>query len=426
MKKMNAGEFEFHAKDRNSVAKSQNEGSITLRKIRTLRGLVFAILLTFFLLPAAAHAQPCTAVVDGGTSYTSINAALAHFAATNAIGQTGPGTITVTGTCTENVSISDARSITIVAPSPGGAGVPGGATIVGPLDNDAFDIFRSQSITLRNLEITGTFSSTEASGGGGSGVSLFDASEVRIIGCNIHDNQIVGVESFRNSVVDLRDTTIQHNTPNDGLDLFDNSTANVTTTTIQNNGIPMSGAAGVFLGRNSVVTFRGSNHVQNNADAGIQARIQSTVVFAGQGLGEITTVQGNLTTGIILEEGSHLQVSNAPHLIQGNGYGAACPLDPTCGGILATQDSHVDIGKAIVSENHGFGVSVQQGSNVRLGRTTVSNNSGDGVHIQWLSIGNFLPGTTITGNGGASIFCAGRSFALGNLSTFSSVRCGDN
>jgi parallel beta-helix repeat protein len=96
------------------------------------------------------------------------------------------------------------------------------------------------------------------------------------------------------------------------------------------------------------------------------------------------------------------------------------------GGILATQDSHVDLVKAIVSGNQGFGISVQQGSNVRLGGATVSNNTGDGVHIQWLSIGNFLSGNTITGNGGASVFCAGRSLALGNLSTLSNVRCGDN
>src|SRR5579863_10762740 len=99
------------------------ERSITMGKNRLFRTSVFAILLTFFLLPAAAHAGGCTAVVDGGTSYTSITDALAHFAASNAIGQTGPGTIIVTGTCTENIAINDARSITIAAPSSGGAAI---------------------------------------------------------------------------------------------------------------------------------------------------------------------------------------------------------------------------------------------------------------------------------------------------------------
>jgi len=82
--------------------------------------------------------------------------------------------------------------------------------------------------------------------------------------------------------------------------------------------------------------------------------------------------------------------------------------------------------RGTISGNHGSGVSVQQGSNVQLNGATVSGNTGDGVHIQWLSIGDFLSGNTITGNGGASIFCAGRSFALGDLSTFSNVRCGEN
>jgi parallel beta-helix repeat protein len=386
--------------------KNMKGRSVTMRKNHRLRASVFAILLIFFLLPAAAQATDVTVVCPG----QSINAAL------SVIG-TGPGTITVTGICTENVSINDARSITIVAPSPGGASVAGGATIVGPLDSDAFDIFRSQGIFLRNLEIRGTFSTT--GNGGGSGVSIFDASEAHIIGCNIHDNQIVGVEAFTNSVVNLRDTIIQSNTPNDGLDLFDNSTADVGTTTIQNNGDPVAGTVGVFVSRNSVVVFGGqTNLVQNNANIGIQARNLSNVVLAGGG----TTIQGHLTNGILIEEGSHLQVNSTGTLIQGNG--AACPLDPTCGGILVAADSTADLsGVGTITGNQGSGISVQQSANVRLSGATVSNNTGDGVHIQWLSIGNFLSGNTITGNGGASVFCSGRSLALGDLSAFSNVKC---
>jgi parallel beta-helix repeat protein len=78
-----------------------------------------------------------------------------------------------------------------------------------------------------------------------------------------------------------------------------------------------------------------------------------------------------------------------------------------------------------VTGNQGSGISVEQGANVRLNGATVSNNTGDGVHLQWLSIGNFLPGNTITGNGGASVSCDRTSLALGNLSAFSKVRCGE-
>jgi Right handed beta helix region len=382
--------------------------SITLRKNRLFRASVFAILLTFLLLPAAAHAQPCAAMV-GANTYLSINAALA------ALGQTGPGTITVSGTCTDNVSINKARSITIVAG-------PSGAAIVGPLDTDAVDISLSQDINLVNLDISGTFSNT--GNGGGGGVVITEGSDVHISGCNVHDNQSVGVDADTGSIVFLRDTTIQNNTPNDGLDVFDNSTADVARTTIQNNGDSLNGGVGVFAGRNSVVVFRGAtNLIQNNANTGIQARNLSNVVMAGSA----PTIQGHLTNGIILQEGSHLQVNSQGALIQGNG--SACPLDPTCGGIFATQNSTADLGSGtIITGNHGSGVSVQQGANVQLRGVTISNNTGDGVHLKWISIANFVPGpaATITGNGGASVFCDARSLALGNLSTFSKVRCGDN
>jgi hypothetical protein len=294
---------------------------------------------------------------------------------------------------------------------------------VGPLDNNAFDIFRSQHINLRNLEITGTHSSTVASGGGGAGVFLTQASLVSIFNCNIHDNQQAGVDAEIGSIVFLIGTTIQNNTPNDGLDVIGSSSAIVRGTTIQNNGDPLVGGVGVFVGASSIVRLgqQTADLIQNNANIGILARNLSNVNLGGGGG---TTIQGHLTNGIVLQEGSHLQV-NGPgnNVIQGNG--SACPLDPTCGGISATQDSTIDLTAGTISGNHGSGVSVQQSSNVQLNNAAVSNNTGDGVHIQWLSIGNFLIGNTITGNGGASVFCGGRSLALGDLSGFSKVKCGD-
>ncbi len=182
-------------------------------------------------------------------------------AALTAIGQIRPSTITVTGTCSENVSLNNARSITIVGLS--------GAKVVEPTDNDAFDISLSQDIYLGNLDISTT-------GADGGGVVITDAFEVHIIGCNIHNNQSVGANADTGSNVFLRDTIIQNNTLDDGLDLLDNSTADVRGTTIQNNGNSGAGSSGVFLGRNSDIVFRGSptplkmNVIQNNADFGIQ------------------------------------------------------------------------------------------------------------------------------------------------------------
>jgi hypothetical protein len=382
---------------------------INMRKNPLFRASVFAILLTFFLLPASAHAQPCTAMV-GANTYMSIRAALA------ALGQTGPGTITVTGTCPENVSINNARSITIVAG-------PSGAAIVGPLDTNAVDISLSQDINLVNLDISGTFSTT--GNGGGGGVVITEASDVHIVGCNIHDNQAVGVNADTGSIVFLRGTTIQNNTPNDGLDLYDNSTADVAGTTIQNNGSSGAiGGIGVFVTGSSTILFRQTNFILNNADIGIQAVNLSHVRFQSGVLGRFTTVQGHNAYGIVVTKQSHLQINGAsPQVIMGNG--SACPLDPTCGGIFAWGNSTVHVNSGTITGNHGSGISAQQGTNIRLSGATVSNNTGDGVHIQWISTGDFISGNSITGNGGASVFCDRKSLALGDLSTFSKVKCED-
>jgi hypothetical protein len=380
-----------------------------------LRATVFAVLLTLFLLPSAAHAANVTVGCPGGSggTYPSISAALA------AIGQTGPSTITVTGTCQENVSLYNARSITIAAPT------PGGAAIVGPLDTDTFDIDLSQDINLVNLDISGTFSNT--GNGGGGGVVVTEASDVHIMSCTIHDNQAVGVDADTGSILFMSDTIIQNNTPNDGLDVTDNSTADVIRTTIQKNGSPGPiGGSGVFLTGASVIVFRQTNLIQNNSDNGIAAVNLSQVRFQSGVPGRVTTIQGHNVNGIILRKQSHLQLNGtSPHVIQRNGIGSTCPSDPNCGGIIADANSTVHITNGTVTGNQGPGISAQQGSNIRLEGATVSNNSGDGVRMQWISVGYFGSGNSILNNGGASVFCDDDSMAIGNLTGFSKVICKD-
>ena len=378
-----------------------------------LRASVLAAFLIFCLLPIAAHATTsCTAIV-GINFYSSINDALAALGA-------GPGVIFVTGTCTESVQINNVRSVTIDGFS--------GAAVVGPLDSDAFDISQSQNIVLGDMDIGGTFSTT--GNGGGAGVVVTEASDVHIVRCHIHDNQVVGVDADTGSQLFLRDTIIERNTPFDGLDVYDNSTVGVVGSTIQFNGsLGTGGTAGVFVARDSVIRFGGggeTNYVQYNADLGIEVRNLSNAVFGAGGV----TIQGNGTTGVSVETGSHLQVNGPKTIIQGNG--AACPADPTCGGISATQDSTVTLDVGTVSGNQGSGISAQQGASITvgaptpsLGTATVTNNSGDGVHIQWLSSAKINSGNTITGNGGASISCDDDSLAIGDLSVYTKVRCAE-
>jgi len=394
-----------------------------MQKHRVFWASVFANLLTLVLLPEIAHAQVVTvscSPATGGT-YPSITAAL------NAVGQIGPRTFTVTGTCNENVSLTNAQSLTFIGAA--------GAKIVQPQDSNTFDIDRSQNITLQNLEIAGVPGSTP--GFGGAGVNIQEASGVNILQCDIHDNEGAGVLALNGSMLVLHATNIHNNTPGDGLDVV-NSTANVRTTTIQNNGCAgratcfnfgFGGGVGVFVTRTSTVSLRQNTVIQNNADIGIVARLLSTVGLDST----LTTVQGHNITGIFIQEGAHLQV-NGTSLVQGNGGG--CPHDTPipCGGIFASENATLEFaGFGTVSGNQGSGIFVEQGTNLHLGGgVTVSNNSGDGVHIQRISIGDFTPNAipgasgsnTITGNGGASVFCDARSLAIGNLSGFSNVKCG--
>jgi len=402
-----------------------------MQKQGVFRALAFAILLAVWLFPEAAHAtDPACVAIAGGVGYPSIGAAVA------ALGQ-GPGLIIVTGTCTENVSIHDAHSITIQAPVRGGAAVPGGATVVGLQDNNTFDIFRSQFIKLVNLEIVGVPGSTP--GSAGTGVFITEASDVHINGCGIHDNQGIGVIATNGSLLFLNNANIHDNNPSDGLDVLSDSTADVTGSTIQNNGSPgfsnvgnpasVTGGVGVVVARNSVARFHENNSILSNADVGIVARLLSTVIL---GLASSTgiTIQGHNLDGIIVQQGGHLQV-NGPAIVQGNGV--ACPPETpiACGGIFGTGDATVELaGVGTIRGNHGAGIHVEQGTNLHLNGATISNNSADGVDIRWISIADFRDfgggANTITGNGGASVFCDARSLAIGNLTGLSNVQCGQN
>ena len=374
------------------------------------RASAFAILLALFLLPAVSQAANVTVGCPGGSggTYPSINAALA------AIGAIGPSTITVTGTCNESVGLFKARSITIVAPVAGGAG-SGGATIVGLQDNDTFDIgLLSQDITLQNLEIRGNPASSF-----GFGVSIFTNSQANIFSCNIHDNPDGGVSADSSSQVALKNTTLQNSSNGDGLDVTNDSTADMVSTTIQNNA-----GDGIFVFSRSGIVIRRKNLIQNNAaGVGIFAADSSKVQMQTADPALFTTIQGHNQNGIQLGDQVMLRMGGGPHTIQNNG--SACPTDPTCGGIFAIRNSTMRLASGNISGNQGSGIAVEQLADLGLDNATVSNNTGDGVHIRRISVGQFgsVAPNTITGNGGASIFCDTTSLVVGDLSTFSKIAC---
>jgi Right handed beta helix region len=336
---------------------------------------------------------------SGGT-YPSINAAL------SAVGQIGPHTITVTGTCAESVSLFNARSILITAPT------PGGATIIGLQDSDTFDIGLSQDITLQNMEIRGNPASSI-----GYGVSIFTNSLVNIVACNIHDSPDGGVSADSGSAVALNNTTLQNSSNGDGLDLTNSSSADMVFTTIQNNA-----GVGISLFDHSSIVIRRQNTIQNNAGGfGIYALDSSKVQIQTAVPALFTTIQGHGQNGIAVGDQTMLRMQGGPHAIQGNG--SACPSDPTCGGIYAIRNSTLRLTSGNISGNQGSGITVEQLVDFGLSNTTISNNTAGGVLIRRISVGDFLSGNTVTGNGRASVTCDTTSEVVGDLSTFSNVAC---
>lgn len=366
-----------------------------------------AILLALFLFPSVSRAANVTVGCPGGSggTYPSINAALA------AIGQTGPHTITVTGTCAESVFLFNARSILIIAPVAGGAGA-GGATIVGFQDSDTFDVQLSQDITLRNLEISGNAASSF-----GFGVSIFTNSQANIFSCNIHDNPDGGVSADSSSQIALNNAILQNSSNGDGLDVTNDSTADMVSTTIQNNA-----GVGIFVFSRSGIVIRRQNLIQNNAGGvGIFAIDSSKVQMQTANPALFTTIQGHGLNGIQIGDQVMLRMGGGPHAIQGNG--SACPTDPTCGGVFAIRNSTMRLTSGNISGNQGSGISVEQLVDFGLSGTTVSNNTGDGVSIRRISVGQFITANTITGNGSASVSCDATSLATGDLSTFTKISC---
>jgi hypothetical protein len=208
----------------------------------------------------------------------------------------GPNTLTVSGTCNENVLIQSFDNLTLQA-------APGGASI-----NDAsggnlevITIQDSTRITIQGFTINGgaegiicfdhslcRFNGNTIQGSPGNGVRLSRARAVftgNVIQNNAADGLQVdndsqaftngdtiqghgefGVVVTNGSFLLAAGTTVQGNSSN-GVEIDDNSTLRMVGSAVTGNG-----DAGVFLGRASVATFGPGNAVTANSGDGVSIR----------------------------------------------------------------------------------------------------------------------------------------------------------
>ena len=333
-----------------------------------------------FLLPGAVWATNVNVNCNAGGS---INTAL------SALDLQGPHTITVTGTCHENVVIVDRERLTIQAP----VGQPATIVSADPTDIVIF-ILRSRGIFLRRLVLTG-----------GSAGLFIVRSEVQMNNSTIENNSDLGVVVNQMSSLQFGGNIVRNN--GDGIIVNQTSRAQINGGTVENNA-----GSGIQLSNGAFANIVDET-IQNNGGFGVRAFHTSTFQLIR------STVVGNGSTGVRVQETSHGEIVGST--IRNNG--AADPSSP--GGIVLSEggEAFLDGGNDI-SNNTGPGVLVfTHGTLSSLGGNTISNNTQEGVLLRRQSVGQFFAADTISGNAGPNLACDTTSLAAGDLTGVTNIRC---
>ena len=268
-----------------------------------------------------------------------------------------PLTVTITGTCTQNVTI-DRNDVTLQAPiGPG----PGAGITAKDSGKPVIEV-GGTGITLNNLTLTG----------GSTGLRLdFGATVTSSTGLTITGSTGNGV-GLSGADLDMFYATISN-----------------------------AGSSGVAASSGSVAVLN-SVTITGSAHDGVFARDGSTVIIGGSNdpaAGGPSVIDGN---GIGVVAQGHATVSISTTQVEKNtGVAGLVSKD---GSQLTVQD-----GSLIEDNSAGDGVIISGGSMATFqGTNTISGNEGNGVSVHDVSVVAFgEPDTnTITGNGGDGVFCA--------------------
>ncbi len=394
-------------------------------------GLLLLVLLSASVL--VAHAQTYYFVDCSGANpaqYSTISAALAV---------AGPNSyVLITGTCNENVSITNAWNLNVGAYYGSTANINGsvsvmssnsvflyGLKVTNPSGN-GFDISSSHNVTLWTCT---------SNGNAGAGLGVNELSDVNVDGPGSYDNNgnagmQVGFNSALNvsawgGAVDisgnhgpgvatgdgaifqtLGNTTITNNInvpggarPNGfGIQSVSASkvqVANCFGTTLisgnQSGGIDARESSQIALWPCGTV---GQNIVQNNGPVGINAGIGSEVA-----LYDNVVISGHSEAGIKLYAQGQLYMYG-PNVINNNGNAA----DPRSAGIALDGNSEAYLRGGSISANKGPGILALVNSSIDSAGATISGNSAGVASCDtsaWM-VSDLLPAS---GNPGPGISC---------------------
>ena len=232
------------------------------------------IVTVLFFTPMISRADSVTVGCPGGSpgQFQSITAALRQ------LDPRGPNTITISGACTENITISSFDRLSLIG--------QGSASITDNSGGTAgvITVADSQRISIQGLTINGgsagilcvdhslcRFSGNTIQDSKGSGVVVTSGSHAQFSGDVIQNNAGVGVDLFSASEVRMDGATIRGNRTFAAAFVRLESYFDIDATTIQNNQ-----GNGVNLERSSTMRMRGSS-ISNNGGDGINASGNSLV-----------------------------------------------------------------------------------------------------------------------------------------------------
>ena len=420
------------------------------------RFLFVSVVTAFFLLtlyPAARAASVQVVCAGGGPgAFPSISAALSTLNPNDA------NTITVSGTCVENIFFANFERLVIQS----AFGQTATITAADPT-GIVVNTFQSTGILLSNLVIQG----------GSTGVLLNQGSNVIITNCTIQGNSGDGLDMQMASTLVMENSTIQDNQGN-GMDVAVGSNAtmatqpnerirvlrnggdgidvdgsffqvNFGTLDVENNGgaaIAQTGGRllmfgdgvnggslfqgngeGIDIFQAGSARFFGRNVIRGNGDVGIQIWGSSALFDGGGTLPDgslsATIVQNHNTVGINVVRSGELTM-RGPHQIQNNG---SLRADPTRRGGIRLNRGSLTLRGVQISDNTGPGIRADQNTGVQIINVTVSGNTEEGVLVDRQSVAGFSQPLSIVGNGTASISCDTTSLLFGDLTGVAGINC---
>jgi hypothetical protein len=353
----------------------------------------------------------CSGVTPG--AFTTIHDALASLPAA------GPNSISVSGTCHENVVMFGRTDLSIF-------GNPTATVLPGNANGHLLAISGSQRVGIQNI----TFD-------GGRGALINDNSRVDLTNVTIQNSLGIGLTSI-DSLVHIADSTVKASARSgisvgggtfyvDSADTGTTVTANgrtgisvLTGHLILNGGdevtpgtenvISNNAGVGVAVANSAEADINGDNRIIGNQGAfGLEVIHTSTVIMTDG------TISSNAGIGVHCGETSHCEWAGITK-IDSNGKGGIEITDHS--------DAYLD-GGIDISGNTGVGVLVDLSSLLNsLGRNTINNNTDDGIVVNTMSVLKFAANDTITGNGNLALECNNNSMVSGDISTYKPKKCG--